>query len=678
MSIRAIFLHILAGLLLVLSLAGCATSSQRSRYLRSLETGPVTNLTAFRSGTNLLLRFPLQGKPVFAHASWPAPPSDPDYHYEFAALQFEPQGRSVRNSVTRAGDRITVRDAAQWQQLVQRIFYGLAPHEPGHGVVLLVRDRELVLYRNAAGRLAAAKLENKPADVIIDLTLNDADFSREAIQLLETGVRTIDRNQNQFLFATGEEAGFALIDLRQRLVIFLSHPDDPETQPLDFPAWFALRAFHSLFIRSYAIMAVKSPFTLVGRGLWNLGNSGAAAISSSGSSDPKPPQPLAKGPGMDLKEWESHLDDILGAHRYKGRLDFYIDGEKFFPALIQAITSALHTVDVQVFIFDNDDYAVKIADLLKQRSSAVRVRVLMDEMGSLFAGMVPPHTPMPPDFVQPDDIRFYLTSGSQVHVRSSANPWLTVDHRKCIVIDGRQAFIGGMNIGREYRYEWHDMMISLTGPVVAHLQKDYRLAWAHAGWLGDFAYIWVKLFSTQRPIGLAVSNPIDIRPLRTATGLTDIYRAQLEAIQRAKSYIYIENAYFDDGRIQRALIDARQRGVDVRVVVPSENDSGIMQTGNLMMANTMMASGIRVYAYPGMTHVKAAIYDGWACLGSANFDKMSLRISQELDVGFSDPETVGRLKEDLFETDFSRSRELKGPAPMDWRDSLVKALADQL
>ena len=62
-----------------------------------------------------------------------------------------------------------------------------------------------------------------------------------------------------------------------------------------------------------------------------------------------------------------------------------------------------------------------------------------------------------------------------------------------------------------------------------------------------------------------------------------------------------------------------------------------------------------------MTHVKAAIYDGWACLGSANFDKMSLRVGQELDVAFSDPATVERLKKELFETDFERSRELTKP-----------------
>ena len=73
-----------------------------------------------------------------------------------------------------------------------------------------------------------------------------------------------------------------------------------------------------------------------------------------------------------------------------------------------------------------------------------------------------------------------------MEVRASANPWLTIDHRKCIIIDGRQAYVGGMNIGWKYRYEWHDMMVRLTGPVVGRLEKDYGEAWAHAGTFGGF------------------------------------------------------------------------------------------------------------------------------------------------------------------------------------------------
>ena len=269
-------------------------------------------------------------------------------------------------------------------------------------------------------------------------------------------------------------------------MVFLGSPPDPETRPLELSGWFALKAINTLLFKSFVVTAIKNPFTLVGRGLWHIGNSGAAAIQS-GSQSPDPPPPLYTGPGMDLAEWEKHLDEAVSARRYKGQLEFFIDGEKFFPAFIQSVQDAKKSVDVLVFIFDVDDYAVKIADLLKERSAQVRVRVLMDEMGSLFAAQVPPQTG-PKDFKPPSDIRYYLKTHSHVQVRAAANPWLTADHRKCIIIDGRQAYVGGMNIGREYRYEWHDMMVGLTGPVVGRLEKDYREAWAHAGLLGDFGY----------------------------------------------------------------------------------------------------------------------------------------------------------------------------------------------
>jgi cardiolipin synthase len=342
------------------------------------------------------------------------------------------------------------------------------------------------------------------------------------------------------------------------------------------------------------------------------------------------------------------------------------------------VAKATRSVDVLVFIFDTDDYAVKMAKMLKDRSSRVKVKVLLDDMGSLFAAQNAPESPMPPDFRRPASIISCLKEGSRVKVRASANPWLTVDHRKCMIIDGREAYVGGMNIGRAYRYDWHDMMVRLTGPIVGRLEKDYRMAWAHAGPLGDFAFAWAWLFDRTSPRRNAVTNAIDLRPLRTATGKTEIYRAQYEAIERARRYIYIENPYFDDNSSLRELIRARQRGVDVRVIFPARNDSGVMQINNALAAGDLVRNGIRVYAYPGMTHVKAAIYDGWACLGSANFDKMSLRVGQELDIAFSDSATVERLKRELFEKDFVRSHEITHPGATSWFDSVVKTFTDQL
>jgi cardiolipin synthase len=673
--------RIFGSLLVILLLAGCANPGPRSRFLEQIEPGSLPNLVAYRTETNLEIRYPFHGKDTFAVASWPAESvGTADFEYRYAVLAFDKQPRATRKSVVKKGNRLAIRNAKEWQTLVDGVFQGLMPKEPGHGVLVLVQNQELVLFRDKGGMPRVITLKQKPPDVIIDHAFSHADFSREAIALLEKNTGEIDPSQSQFLFVTDEDLAFVLIDLHERLIVFLSYPIDPDTQPSDMPGWFTLRALNSLIVRGLVISAIKNPWTMISRGLWHIGTSGATALDEGLAGDSAPPPPLYSGPGMDLAAWEKHLDELVPTRRSLGRLDLLIDGEQFYPALLKSIANAKRSIDVLVYIFGADHYAVTIADVLKERSSSVRVRVLMDEMGSLFGGGAapPPQSAVPPGFKHPGDIKSYLTANSRVEVRASANPWLTTDHRKCIIIDSKQAYVGGMNIGWKYRYEWHDMMVRLTGPVVGRLEKDYGEAWAHAGLGGDFAYAWVCLFGRTHPRKNEVADGIEIRPLRTATWHMEIYRAQMEAIRHAKGYIYIENAYFSDDSILRELIRARQRGVDVRVILPAKNDSGVMQTRNLIMANDMIRHGIRVYAYPGMTHVKAAIYDGWACLGSANLEKMSLRVSQELDVAFSDPTAVNRLRRDLFETDFARAREIKEATPINWLDSFVKAFADQL
>jgi len=680
MKVPGVFARCLAGALAALVAAGCATSGPRSRYLERIAPESFSNLAAYRTGNTLEIIYPLGGKDAFAHADWnpPAATSAGDYQYQFAVLTFDKEKRATRKSMEQEGNRLVLRDAKQWQGLLDAVFAGLAPDQPRHGILLLFQYMEIVIYRDAAGALKVVKLENKPAEIAVDKTFSDEDFSREAIKKLAANARASDGGRSQILFLTGASPAFVLVDLKERRLVFLSYPADPEAEPIQVPGWFTLRFLNSMLIKSLAVSALKNPFTLVGRGLWHLGNSGMTMLDTVSGDASRTPPPLNPGPGMNLAEWEKELDRVVSAKRHKGDVQLFIDGNQFFPALIQSIENAKHSVDLMVYIFTTDDFSVRMADVLKERSASVRVRVLMDDLGSMFAGGTASGSLAPDDLQRPTDIESYLEAGGQVRVRSGTNPWLTTDHRKCIIIDDRQAYVGGMNIGSVYRYEWHDLMVGLTGPIVGRLDKDYRKAWAFAGPLGDFAYAWASLFDRENPRKNAIADGIDIRPLRTATGKLQIYHAQLAAIRRARSYIYIESAYFNDDTILRELILARRRGVDVRVILPAENDISIMQTSNLVMANEMIANGIRVYAYPGMEHVKAAIYDGWACVGSANLEKMSLRVSQELDVAFSDPATVAQLQRELFETDFKRSQELKNPVTLNWLDTWLKAFANQL
>lgn len=387
-----------------------------------------------------------------------------------------------------------------------------------------------------------------------------------------------------------------------------------------------------------------------------------------------PIPPVSEGPGMDFQEWERTLDALTGSTASIGTIRFLIDGDQFFPALVDAVMGAQSSVDFRTYIFDTDDYATTFADLLKRRSEDVDVRVLLDGLGTLIAAGTNSDS-MPRDFEQPGSIKHYLQKNSDVAVRVQANPWFAGDHTKTFIIDRQVAFVGGMNIGREYRYDWHDLMMEVRGPVVDMIDRDFHKAWSHAGLFGDFGY----LFNGLRPkkkIESAAGYPI--RVLFTKPGDSQIYRAQVAAIRAAKRYIYITNPYFSDDETLLELVKARRRGVDVRVILPSRGDSTLMDSSNVVAANIMFRSGIRVFLYPGFTHVKAAIYDGWACVGSANLDKFSLRVNEELNLATSHKETVLALQKQLFEADFEKSAEMTEPLRENLGHYLAEFVADQL
>ena len=389
---------------------------------------------------------------------------------------------------------------------------------------------------------------------------------------------------------------------------------------------------------------------------------------------PDPVPPTSQGPGMDLAAWERQLDELTGRAPSKGTIRFLVDGDEFFPRLVDAVEGAERSVDIRTYIFDNDDYATAIADRLKRRSGDIKVRVLMDGLGTLIAaGATSASTP--PDAVGAGWIADYLERDSDIDVRMQSNPWLTGDHTKTIVVDNEVAFIGGMNIGREYRYDWHDLMMEVRGPVVGVIDHEFRLAWRRAGFLGELGY----LVESLRPrVDREAGAGYAVRMLVTKPWNSEIFHTQLAAIRAAKRYIYIQNPYFSDDKILNALIEARRRGVDVRVILPFRGDSKVMDGSNVIVANTLFRQGVRVFIYPGFSHLKAAIFDGWACLGSANLDKMSLRVNDEMNLATSHPPTVASLMARVFDVDFAKSVEMTEPFPQNLGHRLAALIANQL
>lgn len=384
--------------------------------------------------------------------------------------------------------------------------------------------------------------------------------------------------------------------------------------------------------------------------------------------------PVSYAAPMDLAAFEKTLDKVTGTRLDEGRIEFLVDGDEYFGRLIESIESAEESIDIRTYIFDNDDFALAVADRLKERSSDVSVRILLDSIGNMLAAQADPES-LPEHHRAPLSMRTHLESDSDIRVRYTTNPWFTGDHTKTTIIDKKIAFVGGMNIGREYRHEWHDLMMEVTGPVVDQLQFESEKAWARGSLFGDFANA-VRLLGGKQDRADRGGYPI--RVLQTRHFNSQIYKAQIAAIQNAQNYIVIENAYFSDDRTIYELARARRRGVDVRVIMPAEGNHGPLNASNKVTINKLLAHGIRVYEFPGMSHIKAAVFDGWACVGSANFDKLSLKVNRELNLATSDPDTVNELLVRVFIPDLEASREILQPKEVTIKTRLVEIMVDEL
>lgn len=410
---------------------------------------------------------------------------------------------------------------------------------------------------------------------------------------------------------------------------------------------------YSFVVKNHVVPIIKSPFTSAYR-LFSTTSSSLMTFAPNMSEDFYL-NIEDNDKMMDIDDFNKFLDEDLGTKQYKANIKLLIDGENFFNDFIETAKQATHSVFVQTYIFKTDTFSMEIITLLRELSKKTDVRVLIDYFGSL-SNSKENQDPIVKDYKKPKDIVDCLEEDSDIKVRMHPDTWLVSDHRKIFLIDRKKAYVGGMNVASEYRYTWHDLMVSLEGPVVTPIVKLFYKSWSFAGLGGDFAVAYRSLFTkTKRKINNPTDDMIDVRLLFTDSTDYQIYEAQLEAIRRARKRIYIENPYFTEKTLVEELVLAKQRGVDVKIIFPGVNDMVIYDKTNLKIANYFIENGIDVYIYPKMTHVKAAVYDNWACLGSANFNKLSMFKNREINVAFYDESLVNELIENLFMTDFEVS-----------------------
>ncbi|HOW90004.1 MAG TPA: phospholipase D-like domain-containing protein, partial [Elusimicrobiales bacterium] len=238
--------------------------------------------------------------------------------------------------------------------------------------------------------------------------------------------------------------------------------------------------------------------------------------------------------------------------------------------------------------------------------------------------------------------------------------WARRDHRKIICIDGRSALVGGFNItdndaplklgGRG----WKDAMVRVEGPVVGEIEKLFRTTWTSAAGPAGGPPPGGSVLQEAGDITASVLSASGLRNFRS------IRRGYSYAIDRAREYIYITNAYFlPDRFVYRRLINAVRRGVDVRIICPCKTDHPYVRWATWSIYPHMIRNGIKVYEWQGgILHSKTAVIDGiWSSVGSHNLDHRSLHYNMELNINIYD-RGFGAAMADAFKSDLGGSRRI--------------------
>lgn len=352
--------------------------------------------------------------------------------------------------------------------------------------------------------------------------------------------------------------------------------------------------------------------------------------------------------------------DLLPAH-----VRLHTDGSDALRALEDLIDEARHTIDVLMFEWEDDDLGQRIAAKLAEKAGpAVRVRLLADGGSNLV-------------FAQTESgcagaanrVLCELANHTHVEVVRVRNAFARFDHRKLVVVDGQTAWTGGRNFMRRAFFEDHDISVTLSGPLVNQLQQRFDECWNEQGG-GSYQ----RHVPARTDVAFAPYNAWG-KLIETAPGHHQLQHALYQAVDEARHHVWVENVYFTDGRLAYKLAQARRRGVDVRVVLTVQCNSTPVNRATRVLANRLLAAGVRVCLYPGTTHVKAAAVDGcWAYIGTANFDALSLRHNRELGIALGAGPAITELEETLAR-DCRDEWELREPLPVTAVDYACELLA---
>jgi cardiolipin synthase len=336
------------------------------------------------------------------------------------------------------------------------------------------------------------------------------------------------------------------------------------------------------------------------------------------------------------------------------RMEVLTNGPTFYPAMIDAIRSAKHSVCLECYIFHPGRVADAIAEAMADRARhGVIVSMVADSIGSF-------------PFWYSGVRRRLKKAGCRVHNYQGVR-WYSLarlnnrTHRELLIVDGRVAFVGGAGVADWWAHptrgkpHWRDTMLRVEGPVVNAIQGVFAENWLECSneiLNGD------AFFPPLEGTGSVMAATIKSSPSDRFTLARVAFQSLIES---ADTQVRINTPYFlPDRALRRAFIRTARRGVQIRLILPGVGtDQKWVRLASRRMYGGLLKAGVRIFEYrPAMMHAKILLVDdSWALIGTTNMDNRSFEHNDEVNLAMRDGEVIDRLGQD-FEADLAVCEEV--------------------
>jgi cardiolipin synthase len=337
------------------------------------------------------------------------------------------------------------------------------------------------------------------------------------------------------------------------------------------------------------------------------------------------------------------------------KVDVFTNGPAFYPAMIDAIRAAQHSVCLECYIFNPGRVADAIAEAMIDRARhGVTVSLVADSIGSF-------------PFWYSRVRRRLKKAGCRVHNYQGVR-WYSLarlnnrTHRELLIVDGRVAFAGGAGVADWWMYgkrrnkpHWRDTMVRVEGPVVNAIQGVFA-----ENWLECCSEILdgERFYPALEPTGQVTAATIKSSPSDRFTLARVTFQSLIEA---AEKDIRISTPYFlPDTSLRRALARTARRGVEIKIILPGRGtDQKWVRLASRRNYGHLLKAGVRIFEYqPAMMHAKILLVDeSWALVGTTNMDNRSFEHNDEVNLAMRDGDIMARLGQD-FAADVAVSEEI--------------------